>query len=573
MTARRLHSLLLSAFLAGSLLVGAAAHPAPAAAEDEDRVCAPAGEETVSSDVYDGSIDPLPQTDLEMVRMCLQNNYLYEVPADILRMGSIEDIIAAVQVQFGDPYTRYMTAADYETYLGRINREYAGIGTFIQGASGGLVITEVYPHTPAQEAGLLAGDVIKAVDGAILAGMPEAEASALLRGEPGSIVHLSVQRGDQTIEIPVTREYIDLPVVTGALLDGHIGYIRIATMADDTTEQFLSASDSLTQEQPDSYILDLRGNTGGMVLPAVEIADFLLPPGSGMIQLSTRQDWNALESASGPLWDPGKPVFLLVDRLTASAAELLASSLQENHAVYTLGETTFGKGVSQLHIPLPEGGVLLLTDMEFLGGVSGESYNHIGLKPDLSLASLPAEDWVKIAEMLLHPEAGTKDGDLRLRLGSQQLQLSGESLRLEQNTAAFRHLLQQAEPGSVEIRSGAAWIQAGGAALEKRWPLYYPGFKDMGTLEQVPLDKTFHVVFSQSMNPDSVMADRVRLTEKETGHAVPVEVSWSRADELHVVPAEPLKAGTAYWLAIQPPMQSAQGSPLKSGAVLEVTAE
>ncbi|WP_426452620.1 S41 family peptidase [Paenibacillus sp. S-38] len=571
MTARRVHSLLLSAFLAGSLLLGAAAHPAPAAAEDETSVCASAGEETVSSNVYDGSIAPVPQSDLEMVRMCLQNNYLYEVPADILEMDSIKDMIAAVQGRFGEPYTRYMTAAEYEDYLGRINREYGGIGAFIQGVSEGLVITDVYPDTPAQEAGLLVGDFIKAIDGNLLAGMPESEAAALLRGEPGSVVYLSVQRDDRTIEIPVTREFIDLPVVTGTLLDGHIGYIRLITMADDTTEQFLAAADSLAQENTDSYIIDLRGNTGGLVLPALEIADLLLPPGSGMIQLSTRQDGNTLESASGPLWNPGKPVFLLVDRLTASAAELLTSALQENQAVYTLGETTFGKGVSQLHIPLPEGGVLILTDMEFLGGVSGESYNHIGLKPDLSLASLPAEDWLRIAAMLIHPEAGTKDGDLRLRLDGQELMLSGEVLRQEQNTAAFRHLLQRAEPGSVEIRSKEAWIQAGEAALEQLWPLYYPGFKDMGTMGQVPLDKTFHVVFSQSMNPDSVTADRVRLVEQETGHEVPVAVSWSRTDELHVVPAEALKAGTAYWLAIQPPMQSAQGNPLKSGAVLEVT--
>ncbi|AFC31505.1 carboxyl-terminal protease [Paenibacillus mucilaginosus 3016] len=571
MTPRRLHSLLLSAFLAGNLLLGAAAVPSSAAAAEEYIACAPAEQDTVSAQVYDGSSDPLPQTDLEAVRKCLQNTYLYDIPDEILQLDSIQEMIAAVKERFHDPYTRYVTAEEYEAFLDAINREYGGIGTVLDGAPGGVSITSVTPGSPAEEAGLLAGDLITAADGVLLAGMPVSEAAALLKGVPGTVVDLTVLRDGHPLHVGVTRAVIDLPQVTGELLDGHIGYIRIATMGNETTEQFLAAADQLAAEEADSYILDLRGNGGGYILPAFEIADFLLPPGSRLIGLGSKLDTLYLDSSTGPLWDPGKPVLLLVDRNTASAAEILTASLQDNHAVYTLGENTYGKGVGQSNVPLPEGGMLFLTDTEFIRASSGEGYNHTGLQPDLNLAALPADDWLRIAAMLLHPEAGMKDGDLRLRLGDQVIELSGESLRQEQNTAAFRHLLQKAETDSVELRSGSAWIAAGDEAVEKLWPLYYPGFKDMGAMEQVPLDKTFHVVFSQSMNPDSVTPERVRLVEKETGHEVPVTVGWSRTDELHIVPAEPLTAGTAYWLAVQPPMQSAAGTPLKSGAVLEVT--
>lgn len=321
---------------------------------------------------------PAPVLDAEDSLLEAFETILFEhydlLDPDKLIQAAIKGMIDSL----GDPFSSAMTPEEYQTFINAINADYAGVGLLLQPSDdGALTILQVYKGTPAEAAGLLAGDRILTVDGEPITKANAENASTLIMGPVGTKVTIQIQRGEgEPLSFKIERAKIDLPSVEGHDLGGGLGYIRILSMGDETTAEFKQVLSDLDQAK--GIVLDLRSNGGGSVLSAVEIADELLDEGIILhIEDGSRERF-AVEAEEGA--NP-VPIVVLVDEHTASAAEILTGALQQNGRAMVVGTRTYGKGTMQTAFEQSSGGVLkLTTDHWFLP--EGMSLHKVGLKPD-----------------------------------------------------------------------------------------------------------------------------------------------------------------------------------------------
>jgi carboxyl-terminal processing protease len=329
----------------------------------------------VLADVSDENADTLRQIYQQIVK----RHYSHPDPNKVLE-GAIQGMLEVLS----DPYTTYMTPQEYEDFRNTLEHHYAGIGAVLHAAATGeILITEVYAGTPAEQAGLQAGDRILTVDGQSVTGEKVDKVAALIRGESGTDVVLTIQRGRAAPQtITVTRQAIHLPTVTSQDMGNGVGYIRILSFGSHTSKEFFEAYEALKETSPNGILLDLRGNGGGYVLSALEIADSFLSEGTLLI-LHGEQGaiaYKADERAED------MPLVVLVDQDTASASEMLAGALQQNKRAKLVGTQTFGKGTMQEPFDLPNGGVLKLS-VDQWALADGKTIDKVGLTPDIRLTS------------------------------------------------------------------------------------------------------------------------------------------------------------------------------------------
>jgi carboxyl-terminal processing protease len=328
-----------------------------------------------------------------------------------------------------DPHSAYLDKRDAQAFDEETNGAYAGIGIEVQAQDDGtLKIVAPIDDTPAARAGLKSGDVILAVDGRPLATDLD-DGQEPLRGAPGTTLTLTVQREKvaKPFDVTLRRETIRIASVRGRLLDAGLGYIRVAAFQADTAADFERTLDRLQAQAPGrklrGLVLDLRSNPGGLLISAVQIADDLL--GSGRI-VSTRGRIpvsDTVFSATPGDRMQGAPIVALVDAGSASAAEVLAGALSDNHRARIVGSRTFGKGSVQTLLPLENGDSIKLTTARYFTP-SGKSIQARGIAPDVVLH--PANDALNgghadVTEALLpghlradgeDDEAGSHAGDV-----------------------------------------------------------------------------------------------------------------------------------------------------------------
>ncbi|ASS73887.1 hypothetical protein CIG75_02125 [Tumebacillus algifaecis] len=324
------------------------------------------------------TVDPQEHTLLELYRLIVDRHYTHPDRDKVLQ-GAIKGMLEVLQ----DPFSSYMTPDEYAAFIKALDNQYAGIGTQLNSAkTGEILITEVYDNSPAQRAGLQAGDRILTVDGQAVTGKQIDSVAPLVRGKAGTETVLTIMRGSvgpQTIK--VKREEISLPTVTAKDMGNGVGYLRILTFGGNTSREFFTEYDKLIATSPNGILLDLRGNGGGSVLSALEIADHFLTSGTMLVlhdESGETQEIKADELGTDI------PVAILVDQHTASASEMLAGALQQNGRAKLIGTQTYGKGTMQEPITLQSGGVLKLSvDAWALG--DGSSIQEVGLTPDIRL--------------------------------------------------------------------------------------------------------------------------------------------------------------------------------------------
>lgn len=309
---------------------------------------------------------------IEAFQTILYEHYDLLDPEQLLQ-AAIKGMIDSL----GDPFSSAMTPAEYQRFINAINVDYAGVGLLLNPSAGTLSILRVYEGTPAEAAGLLAGDRILAVDGVAITEANAEKGAGLILGPAGTRVNLLIQRGGaKPVGFDIERAQIDLPSVEGRDLGGGLGYIQIYTMGEKTTAEFKQVLSDMRQAK--GIVLDLRRNGGGSVLSAVEIADELLDQGTILWIENGTHERVGIEAEEGA--NP-VPMVVLVDAQTASAAEILAGALQQNGRAKVVGTRTFGKGTMQQPFVMANGGVLkLTTDHWFLP--EGMSLHEVGLKPD-----------------------------------------------------------------------------------------------------------------------------------------------------------------------------------------------
>lgn len=289
----------------------------------------------------------------------------------------------------GDPYTYYLSADSLAEQMEKNSGHFVGIGVEIYaGDDGYIVVSSVTPGGPAEAAGILAEDKITEVDGESITGKTAADVSALVKGEAGTDVTLTIFREStgEVLEKTVTRQDIQVKTVSWRMMDDNIGYIAITNFRENTYSQFKEALDMLEAEGMEKLVLDLRNNTGGLVKSAHEIGEELLP--EGIMVYTMDKDGNREDTLCDDVYND-VPLVVLVNGNSASAAEILAGAIQDTGRGQLIGTTTFGKGLVQRLFTLPDGSGLNVTIQKYYTP-NGTSIHGVGITPDYEM-ELPEE--------------------------------------------------------------------------------------------------------------------------------------------------------------------------------------
>lgn len=318
--------------------------------------------------------------------------YVDTLDADTVIGWAIRSMLRQV-----DPYTVYYSEDNMEELKTMTTGKYAGIGALVRYVKkeNRVAISEPYEDTPAQRAGVRAGDVILTIDGKDVKGLPVDKVSEMLRGEPGSSFELVVQRYGikEPLTFQIRRENIQLPSIPYYnMLDDSVGYIALSSFTEDISKEVRRALVDLKERGAQTLILDLRGNGGGSLRDAVNIVNLFVP--KGKLVISTK---GKLKSANEDYYtqsepvDPDIPLAVLVDGWSASASEIVSGSLQDLDRAVIIGMRTFGKGLVQGVRELPyHGGLKVTTSRYYIpSGRCIQAYDYRHLNPDGSVGTVP----------------------------------------------------------------------------------------------------------------------------------------------------------------------------------------
>lgn len=317
----------------------------------------------------------------------IEHDYFRRVGSGELVSASIAGAVESLH----DPYSHYLSPAEYHQFARP--GSFSGVGLEAVGNPQGLLIERVFSYSPAERAGLKPGELIVAVDGRPLRGVPAETARNMIRGPAGTTVTLTIEEGSRRRTVQLTRAVISEPVVYYQLEHFNhkaIGWILLAEFSAGCAAELREAVRTLVREGAQGLVLDLRHDGGGLVREAQLIASTFLPKGSLVVTMRSRIARPLVLRAVGGELAQGLPMAVLVDRDTASAAEILTGALKDNRRAVVVGTNTYGKGVFQELFPLANGGALDLTVGEYftpnghnLGG--GGVREGAGISPQVPL--------------------------------------------------------------------------------------------------------------------------------------------------------------------------------------------
>jgi carboxyl-terminal processing protease len=304
--------------------------------------------------------------------------------------GAIQGMVRA----YGDPYTVFLPPVESEAFAEDISGNFSGIGMEVGIKENVITVISPLEGTPAERAGLLAGDMIIKIDGESTEAMSIDEAVRRIRGEKGTVVNLSIfRKGDLEVrEIPVTRDTITVPTVTSEIIDD-VFVIDLDTFNAVAESKMQEAISEYVASDATKMIIDVRGNPGGYLQSAVAIASFFLP--TGKVVVRERQSdigEEKLYRSQGKTLGSRAPksLVILTDNGSASASEILAGALREHGAATLIGTHTFGKGSVQELVPLPDGSSLKVTVARWFTP-NGLSISDGGLSPDIMIKRTPEQ--------------------------------------------------------------------------------------------------------------------------------------------------------------------------------------
>jgi carboxyl-terminal processing protease len=343
----------------------------------------------------------------------IKNEYVDDVDDHALMEKAIRGMVAAL-----DPHSAYLDSSEFEEVRVSTMGSYPGVGIEVAGSGGAVRIMKTIEGSPAQAAGLIAGDQLVSIDGTEI-GADLAGALARLRGPSGSLVRLSIRRSTSpaTLEFELRRARVEVHSVVAQMLEPGYGYVRISTFSETTPDDLAKALLRLKRDNQgpiNGLVLDLRNNPGGVLESGVAVADAFLD--SGVIVTADGRTSDArfeMDATAGDLIE-GAPLVVLVNAGSASASEIVAGALKDHGRALLIGRRTYGKGSVQTVMPLAHGGAVKLTTSRYFTP-SGASIHGRGLNPDITEdgpGSAPA-DVLTAADAA---PLAARDADVRLGL-------------------------------------------------------------------------------------------------------------------------------------------------------------
>jgi carboxyl-terminal processing protease len=320
----------------------------------------------------------------------VRENYVEKVDDETLLKGAIDGMLASL-----DPHSSYLDERDSAQMRSQTDGEYGGLGLTVTSEDGAVRVVSPTDDTPAARAGIKAGDFITHLDDQLIFGSTIDEAVDKMRGDPGSSIKLTVVRPGVTkpLEFKLTREVIKIRPVRWEAR-GDVGVIRVSSFNRQTGEAVrlaITALDRQLGSRLQGYVLDLRANPGGLLDQAIEVSDAFLSTGEIVSQRGRTRDSIERYYARDPDLTGGRPVVVLVDEGSASAAEIVAGALQDSRRALVVGTRTFGKGSVQTLIPLTSDTGLRLTTARYYTP-SGKSVQEEGIDPDVTVPQLSDPD-------------------------------------------------------------------------------------------------------------------------------------------------------------------------------------
>ena len=315
---------------------------------------------------------------LQKYKEIIDKYYLGEVDEEKLKEGAIKGYIEGL----GDPYTEYISADEMEDYLSDTMGNFVGIGIYMvkNTEKGKIQVLAPIKGSPAEKAGIQAGDLILTVDGVDYSADEMTIASNKIKGEEGTTVTIEVLRGTETKKYELKREKVKVNQVEGKVLSNNIGYINFTSFDETTADDFKAKFEEINKQGIKSLIIDLRNNGGGIVDQALQIADYVADKDSVLLY---EVDKNNKETVKKAKTDPiiNMPIIILTNENTASASEILAGALKDLGKAKTVGTTTYGKGVIQQILKLSDGSGLKVTIEEYQTP-NRNKIHKIGIAPD-----------------------------------------------------------------------------------------------------------------------------------------------------------------------------------------------
>lgn len=349
---------------------------------------------------------------IDMLQYAIEEYFLFDKDWDKIESGIYKGMVAGLE----DPYSEYYTKKEYDQITEETEGVYSGIGVLVSQNMLENIITilRVFPNSPAEEAGMQKGDLIYKVGDVMAADVrPDVLVEQHIKGEEGTFVDIVVLRDGEEVPLHVQRRMVEAQTVDSKMLEGNTGYILVTQFELNTAQQFKDAVDSLTAQGMERLVIDLRDNPGGVVDSCVEMAAYILPEDKLDGTILTTADKNGegiryyckdgklhLETPEGrgggqyPKEEGHQvdvPIAVLVNGNSASASEVFAGALQDYGHAVLVGTTTFGKGIVQSLLPLPDGTAVKLTVSHYYTP-GGKDIHGKGLTPDVEVEQVLDEE-------------------------------------------------------------------------------------------------------------------------------------------------------------------------------------
>lgn len=318
------------------------------------------------------------ETEILKIRAVIDKYYLKDIDEQKLIDGAIKGYVNAL----GDKYTEYLVGQEWTEMENNTLGHYVGIGVYIGNdqTTNQIVIISPMSGSPAEEAGIKAGDILLKVNDVEYTGDKIDEAAEVMKGESGSTVKLEIKRENEILNFEVERREVKINSVTSKMLAENIGYISIPSFDEGTAEEFKENAQKLMDNGATKFVIDVRNNTGGIVSEAVEIAECILPKDK-LIMVTIDKNQKKQETKSKKDNLVKGDIVLLINGNSASSTEILSGALKDNNRAKLIGTKTYGKGVMQQILQLADGNALKITTEEFITP-NGDKIDGVGIEPN-----------------------------------------------------------------------------------------------------------------------------------------------------------------------------------------------